>query len=66
MMPLALGLGAGGELRSSMAVVSIGGLITSTIFTLYLIPVIYASFEGIRKLEKNAVEVNEIKESEEK
>lgn len=52
MLPLAMGLGAGGEFRSSMAVVSIGGLITSTIFTLYLIPVIYASFEGMRKLEK--------------
>ena len=52
MLPLAIGLGAGGEFRSSMAVVSIGGLITSTIFTLYLIPVIYASFEGMRKLEK--------------
>jgi HAE1 family hydrophobic/amphiphilic exporter-1 len=52
MLPLALGLGAGGEFRSSMAVVSIGGLVTSTIFTLYLIPVMYASFEGIRKLEK--------------
>lgn len=52
MMPLALGLGAGGEFRAPMAIVSIGGLITSTIFTLYLIPTIYASFEGIRKLEK--------------
>ena len=52
MMPLALGLGAAGETRAPMAIVSIGGLITSTIFTLYLIPVIYASFEGIRKIEK--------------
>ena len=52
MTPLALGIGAGGEFRSSMAVVSIGGLITSTIFTLYLIPVIYASFEGMKKLER--------------
>jgi len=52
MVPSAIGLGSGGEMRASMAIVSIGGLITSTIFTLYLIPIIYASFEGIRKLEK--------------
>lgn len=52
MVPLALGLGAGGDMRSSMAVVSIGGFITSTVFTLYLVPVLFASFEGIRKLEK--------------
>lgn len=52
MAPLALGIGAGGEFRAPMAVVSIGGLISSTIFTLYLIPTIYASFEGMRKLEK--------------
>jgi len=52
MLPLALGFGAGGEMRAPMAIVSIGGLITSTIFTLYLIPILYASFEGIGKLEK--------------
>ena len=52
MLPLALGIGAGGEFRASMAIVSIGGLITSTIFTLYLIPVIYASFEGIKRKEQ--------------
>jgi HAE1 family hydrophobic/amphiphilic exporter-1 len=51
MLPLALGFGAAGEMRSSMGIVSIGGLISSTIFTLYLIPIIYASFEGLRKLE---------------
>jgi multidrug efflux pump subunit AcrB len=35
-----------------MAIVSIGGFISSTIFTLYLIPVMYASFEGLRKLNR--------------
>lgn len=45
MLPLALGLGAGGEFRAPMAIASIGGLITSTLFTIFLIPVIYFTFE---------------------
>jgi HAE1 family hydrophobic/amphiphilic exporter-1 len=48
MLPLAFGFGAGGGFRAPMAIVSIGGLITSTIFTLYLIPVIYHVFESMR------------------
>jgi HAE1 family hydrophobic/amphiphilic exporter-1 len=45
MMPLAFGLGAGGEMRAPMAIVAIGGLMTSVVFTLYVIPVIYRLFE---------------------
>ncbi|NIW47301.1 MAG: MMPL family transporter, partial [candidate division Zixibacteria bacterium] len=41
MLPLALGIGEGAETRAPMAIVSIGGIISSTIFTLFLIPVIY-------------------------
>ena len=41
MMPIALGLGAGSELRSPMAVAIIGGLISSTILSLIFIPVVY-------------------------
>jgi len=46
MLPLALGLGTGAEMRAPMAVSAIGGLITSTIFTLFLIPTIYYTFES--------------------
>ncbi|MCF7810717.1 efflux RND transporter permease subunit [bacterium] len=45
MTPLAFGLGAGGEMRAPMAIVAIGGLMTSVIFTMYVIPVIYRLFE---------------------
>lgn len=48
MLPLALGLGEGSETRAPMAIVSIGGIITSTIFTVFLIPVIYLTFEKIK------------------
>ena len=41
MLPVALGLGAGAELRQSMGVVLIGGLTTSTLLTLVVVPLLY-------------------------
>ncbi len=41
MLPLALKLGAGSEERSPMATVLIGGLITSTLLTLFFVPCVY-------------------------
>ncbi|HWR30214.1 MAG TPA: efflux RND transporter permease subunit [Negativicutes bacterium] len=41
MMPLALGIGAGAELRAPMAVAVIGGLITSTLLTMVIVPLAY-------------------------
>ena len=48
MMPLALSLGASSEIRSGMAVVLIGGLVTSTILTPILLPVVYTMIEDMR------------------
>jgi HAE1 family hydrophobic/amphiphilic exporter-1 len=48
MAPLALALGAGSEMRQSMAVVVIAGLISSTALTLVLVPVVYALVDGFR------------------
>ncbi|TAL15549.1 RND transporter [bacterium] len=42
MLPLALALGAGAEMRAPMARAVIGGLITSTILTLLVVPVVYS------------------------
>ncbi len=42
MVPIALGLGAGSELRSPMAVAIAGGLVTSTVLSLLVVPVVYA------------------------
>ena len=44
MLSTALSLTAGSETRSSMAWVIIGGLLTSTIFTLLVIPIIFLFF----------------------
>ena len=41
MLPLALALGPGGEMRAPMARAVIGGLITSTFLTLLVVPVVY-------------------------
>jgi len=45
LMPLALGLGEGGEVQAPMARVVIGGLTSSTLITLVIIPVVYSLFE---------------------
>lgn len=47
MLPIALGLGAGAELRAPMAVAIIGGLLTSTILSLVVVPVVYAIFDRV-------------------
>ena len=41
MLPIALGFGAGSELRSPMAVAIAGGLVTSTLLSLIVVPVVY-------------------------
>jgi HAE1 family hydrophobic/amphiphilic exporter-1 len=41
MMPLAFALGSGAEMRAPMARAVIGGLLTSTVLTLLVVPVIY-------------------------
>jgi HAE1 family hydrophobic/amphiphilic exporter-1 len=48
MLPVALALGEGGESRAPMAVVVIGGLITSTLLTLIVVPVVYTYLDGLR------------------
>ena len=41
MVPLAIGIGEGSEAQASMARVVIGGLFSSTVITLFLIPIVY-------------------------
>ena len=45
MLPIAVGLGAGAELRQPMAVAIIGGLITSSVLSLIVVPVLYTLLE---------------------
>jgi multidrug efflux pump subunit AcrB len=41
MLPIAIGFGAGSELRQPMAVAIIGGLMTSSLLSLIVVPVLY-------------------------
>lgn len=45
LLPLSFGLGEGGEAQAPLARVVIGGLLSSTLITLVLIPVVYSVFE---------------------
>ena len=49
MLPVALDIGEGAELRQSMGVVLIGGLTTSTLLTLVVVPLIYMLAEEYRE-----------------
>ncbi|MEL4894851.1 efflux RND transporter permease subunit [Crocosphaera sp. Alani8] len=49
MSPIALALGADGQVRSPMAIAVIGGLITSTLLTLVVVPVMFTYIDGVYK-----------------
>ncbi len=47
MLPLAFEIGSGAEMRAPMARAVIGGLVTSTILTLVVVPVVYTYFDDL-------------------
>jgi len=48
LLPMAVGLGDGAELRTPMAIAVIGGLVVSTFLTLFIIPSIYTQVNRLR------------------
>ncbi|WP_373047416.1 efflux RND transporter permease subunit [Vulgatibacter sp.] len=48
MVPVAMARGDGAETRVPMAIAIIGGLVTSTVLTLGIVPVVYSLFEGAK------------------
>jgi len=53
MLPIALGIGEGAETRAPMAIATIGGLLTSLLLTLVVVPVFYDLFDELQdKLRK--------------
>jgi HAE1 family hydrophobic/amphiphilic exporter-1 len=55
MLPLATGHTEGGEIRMSMGIVLIGGLLSSLFLTLFLVPAMYLSVNGIASWGANAL-----------
>jgi multidrug efflux pump len=47
-MPIALGLGAGSASRRPLGYAIVGGMIFSTVLTLFLVPVVYVLMDGLR------------------
>jgi len=54
MVPLAFGMGGGTIIASELAVVVIGGLFSSTVLTVIVIPVIYSVVDGFRQRRRRA------------
>jgi HAE1 family hydrophobic/amphiphilic exporter-1 len=50
LLPAALGFGAGAETNGPMAVAVIGGMISSTLLTLVVVPAVYSLVEGRREV----------------
>ncbi|MBN7772006.1 efflux RND transporter permease subunit [Clostridium aminobutyricum] len=61
MIPMSMGLGDGGETLAPMAISIIGGLIASTLVTLILIPVLYASFDDMKMKRENKQRIRDEK-----
>jgi len=49
MIPVVIGTGAGNEMRAPMGQAVIGGLITSTLLTLFIVPVVYSLLDSLKK-----------------
>ena len=47
-VPMALATGAGAEVQKPLATVVIGGLISATVLTLFVLPTLYARYGGAR------------------
>jgi HAE1 family hydrophobic/amphiphilic exporter-1 len=49
MLPLAIGIGKGSETQAPMATAVIGGLATSTLLTLFVVPTVYTLFDDLAR-----------------
>lgn len=50
MLPIAIGMGRGSEMQAPMATAAIGGLATSTLLTLFVVPTVYTLLDDLAGL----------------
>ncbi|MCC9295425.1 efflux RND transporter permease subunit [Clostridium sp. WLY-B-L2] len=63
MLPSAFSIGEGSEMKSSMSVIVIGGMIASTIFTPIILPIVYTLMDDLKNhifKKKKHVEIEEV------
>ena len=53
-VPIALGLGAGSASRRPLGYAIVGGVLLSTLLTLFLVPVVYLAFDQLRRRARRA------------
>ena len=47
---MAIGLGSGAESRAPMGTATVGGMVTSTLLTLVIIPVVYSLMDDVSRI----------------
>jgi HAE1 family hydrophobic/amphiphilic exporter-1 len=55
MLPIALKIGADADFRAPMAIAVLGGLVTSTVLSLFYVPVVFTYVEDVKRWLKRAV-----------
>jgi multidrug efflux pump subunit AcrB len=60
-LPLAMGIGAGSELRQPPGIAVVGGLIFSQAITLYITPVLFLYLESLRRRSRRAGDSGDIR-----
>jgi len=60
-LPVALGLGAGGASRAPMGIAVAGGMTTSTLLTLYVVPVVYSLIDDVMEKVQSQVKRDAVK-----
>ena len=56
LVPFLFATGPGSEVQRPLAIVVIGGLVTSTLLTLIILPCLYSAFEGKKEVAREQLE----------